>query len=389
MSKKYVEDIRRIAKTDEILKKLPHITPDKDKASILSNRGVGNPEAAFDPCQYLYSTDDGSYSCADIIDGNGPKVQDGTNNHCSVLNTITSMREIDVSPTLLMTLKPDGVFLPPSTSGYLYTSNRAIGYYESYPELFDPINKWAFTTPEEVYDLVITKMAELQGSSPVPQELISTTFATLEDGIGSVNFSTSYPIYFAIYSLASDLSDTQPFNDVIFGLPFNYDYSIDSMSTGGDPDFLACPTAVYAQIPPEEPVETFDLNTIGLFPDSKLMYIPYDAFNEWEQPNALASTGLTSTNSFQLAIDVGSTNLWKPNPDETTAPLKYYDGVSIVNFEFGTSYARTGTIRPAKDGGFVLYETDGGDPIGSCYVFRQNRTLATVINATQLNSFLP
>jgi hypothetical protein len=87
---------------------------------------------------------------------------------------------------------------------------------------------------------------------------------------------------------------------------------------------------------------------------------------------------------FQLAIRPPY-GRWISKEGDTNAPNKYKYGVSTVTFCFadGTRY---GQVRPAKDGGFMLYETatEGGTPIGFARVYRQDRTLVTIVPANQI-----
>lgn len=382
-NKTHIENIRRIAKTEEILKRLPNGTIENDKASIGGTRGTASPsDGAFNPCQYLYRSTDGVYDVADIIDGtDGPKATDGTNNQCTTLNTITGMREIGVSPTLKMVLKPDGQFLP-SIPGYMYTSATALALYSLFPAEFDPVNKWAFSTPEDLVTGLSTILPAVDISFGTVVDTHIDAIDLPNTFIGDFNYSYDYPIYSYAIFFDNTVSNGSFDGGLIIGLPYNYDFTVDSQSLGYPAPLIDGPlTNVSGNIAP--------------FPNGLPVYTyTYSTFTAYIQLNTMDTyqpgddTGITTNDSFQLAIDIGFTNLWKPNPDETTYPTKYTNGVSVVNFEFGTDYTRTGQVRPAKDGGFALFETVGDVPTGTAYIYRQNRTLAIAIPAAQLAPYL-
>ncbi len=347
-NKIFVENVRKIAKTEEILKRLTNSLAEQDKSKIRGGRGVGFATTPYSPCQLLYANTDGVYTFADLVDGiEGPRIQDGGYSHCTQVNTINGMRETGVSPTLPLTLKPDGVFLP-SNGGYYYTSeyliqiwNGGMGGYT-----YSPAN-WFFNSLEETQATIITALAANQPANDPPHTLTLITDITDVD-IDSHHWVNTYPLYYFDGS-ADGITDT------IVGVPSNYDFTIDTFSTG-DPGILEYPT---------------------LFSDHTFAGMGY--FSGLTTPTAAG---------FQLAIDIGVTNLWKPNPAETTAPIKYYHGISIVTFDFGASYSRKGMVRPGKDGGFVIFELSGASPTGNAYIYRRDRTLTNVVPVAQMTPYL-
>lgn len=386
-NKIFIENVRKIAKTDEILKKLPTNNLDVDKASIGKKRGVGlADDSVFNPCQLLYSSTDGVYTFAGLVAGTeGPRIQDGDYNHCAQVNTITGMRETGVSPTLKMILKPDGVFIPLPTD-YMYTSLDIIYLYLSNPELFDPVNKWAFYSPDDVVNFLISIYPAFSGIPYESHELDSEPFFLTEEQISTFNYEITYPVYKYIVLFSSSSSVYSALGGFIFALPFDYDFSIDSQGIMQPPPLIDSPySPTYGGSGATPPIGVPDdeltvyANTYG--------YPFYVWFNSMTVAYGLDPTGIIQ-NAFQLAIDVGATNLWKPNPEETTAPVKYTNGVSIVTFEFGAGYTRTGMVRPAKDGGFMLGETTAGEYINNVYVYRRDRTLTTVVPAAQASAYL-
>lgn len=446
--KKTIEDIRRIAKTNEILKRIPNTTQDKDKGSILSRRGVGYAgELTFNPCQYLYNSDDGSYNMADLIDGvDGPKVSDESS--CDVINTITGCREIGETPTLAMVLKPDGIFTDTATGAILYTSNLIMDRWISNPEEFDSATKWGFLTPEaattktfELFDAVWnTSLFDWVGEVTTPEPYTLTS-----GNIGITNYSTSYPVYSIVMSGSGKERDEDTWlNTCTIGVYSNLDDFPDPSLDGGGsiPTYNTIETAnTINLISPINPSDIpIDLHYPGYWmyyrlgeplggcsapfyfkatnSDVDVIYhstifsIPsdYDATLDPESldidppivygPLVDIVTGDFSqmvlytpeempdfNNGFQLAL-LSDDYLWHTDGENPLNPVKYTNGVSIVDFEFGDGYTRTGRVHPAKNGGFAIYETSAGNPIGSAYIFRHNRTLEIVINYTQLTPYL-
>lgn len=366
MTTKYITDIRKIAKTDELLKRIPNNRPDSDKAPIGKRRGVGfADDAVFNPCQLLYTSTDGVYSFADIVDGKSLKIQDGTYNHCTQLNTITGMRETGSSPTLKMTLKPDGVFFKVPDGTYLYSIewlliDDILKVFHGLPDGYPPPNYWAFTSAQDAADFRLTRLIALDtlytDHSITDLEPVTLT----KDLVAGWNYSVDFPV-FSFNTISSGYigPGTQPdpltTTELVFSVPNSYDYTI--------------------------PPAGFSAGT----------YLQYPTMLDDDITMAYQSNlpGIPNDNSFQLRIRVENDKLWVPNPLETGVPIKYKNGVSIVTFEFGAGYTRKGVVHPAKDGGFLLYETSGGTPIGNVYVFRQDRTLTTVVPVAQMAAYLP
>ncbi len=360
MDNKTIENLKRLLGIDN-LEKIKN-TGVPNKPHIGSNRGVGISAAPLSRCQTIYTGTSGSYSFAGLVDNtSGPKIVDGVFNHCEQVNTITGMRETGTS-SLTMTLKPDGVFFP-SSGGYMYTNTTLIGLWNSSPETypFDPVNKWAFPSAQEAYDFMQDALT-IDNPSNVRIDHALTPEILTEGDIGDYNFSTTYPLYVAW----QDGTEFAPDATYIWGIPINYNFTIDTDGSMLTPPIIEAPFIGTADS------GTFETTFGGI-----------QQYNPTEYSNIVSG--------FQLAIEVASTHLWKPNPDETTAPLKYTNGVSIVTFEFAPpGYTRKGVIRPAKDGGFMLYEVDSGNtPIGLVRVFKNDRTMSTAVPVAQMNVYLP
>jgi hypothetical protein len=366
MTTKYIQDIRKIAKTDEILKKLAKNRPEVDKASIGMKRGVGY-STPFDPCQLIYTTDDGNYTIDGLLAGTaGPKVQDGDYNHCSLVNSITGMRDLDETRTLNLILKPDGEFadLP---EVYRYTSQLFIENYTN--EIIangSATTQLMYDTPQEVADAALDYF-ENNDPSFATHLLEPLEAATVDEAfVEGWNFSTTTPLYtFAIFRSDSMSNPDQYYQDICFGVPANYDYTIQPPGETSSTPLL--------QYPASDPASAFVL-------ERDAMEMIYWYIYEIEE-----------SNTFQLAIDLTATNLWKPNPEESGIyPVKYAQGVSIVRFKFGSGYSRYGMVRPGKDGGFVLFETDetGETATGNAYIYRRTRTLAAVVPVAQMTPYL-
>lgn len=372
MSKKFIEDVRKIAKTDEILKRIPNFPLEKDKSSILAGRGEGFPAQNFDPCQFLYSAETSSYTFADLVDGiDGPRIQDGEFNSCAQVNTITGMRETGVSPTLKMILKPDGIFIN-SSSAYVYTSIDII----SDPNLWDTTTKWYYPTYQEI----ISKIEDFYGCTAIasPTEVVLPTL----DSLGNpVDDGWNFDITQTLYSVAYEYNTGGGgfIGGYIFRIAASTDLTINSHSAAGSALFIDFPGQTFQEggSPPGFPYTEYVIDGVTNYEFLETMTTVADV----EDPNI--------QNSFQLAVDVGGTNLWKPDPAESTAPLKYNNGVSTVVFEFEPpSYSRTGIVTPGKDGGFVLYELSGATPINNAYVYRRDRTLAAIVPVAQMQAYL-
>ncbi len=357
MTKTFIENIKIIAKTDELLKKIPNVKPEVDKASIGSKRGVAfADDDVFEPCKLMYTSTDGVFTFAQLVDDapGTPRIQDGTYNQCSQVNTITEMRETATDPALRMILKPDGFFLiadPENPS-------------EPDPEAppFDPDTPWEDTDNYTTGTLRYYRSLAAATGAPMDTDTYGGWIYYLDGGIpyymdwiplgetfeGGDETAYAYPNYNigtipVGYPSLSPISDTVHFEQ---GVQYQYTWS----SLGGLP---FAPGAVFAA-----------RRTDGLPP----LPPPTDEY-------------------FQLAIDP-KTRLWKPNPDETTAPSKYVNGVSTITMDFGADYSRKGVVRPAKDGGFLIYETSSGVPIGKVHVYRQDRTLSTIVPVSLLEVYL-
>jgi hypothetical protein len=439
---KYVQDVRKIAKTDELLKRLTNNKLPTDKASIGMRRGVGTDDNVFDPCQLLYSNTDGAYTFTELVDGiEGPKIQDGEYNHCTQLNTITGMRETDSDPTLEMILKPDGVFLPADGSSVVYTSDLIMYDYDANPESYDPVTKWGFSTPQEAADKVQELFYAMQvfynGTGVSGEATEPEIFEVTEEDIGITNYSVDYAVYSTTVSASGNTGDeetwqltcgsvydnTEDFPEPGFEeLPFIY-VSPETANTVtvsvSAPNNFGVGDWTYYRL--TEAIEGCDFpfyyhpaNTHTVIEQTYLIFSIPASYNPNLDPEEYETSPIVygptcngggevfeamvayfpaemptfSSTSFQLAIEIGASNLWKPNPDESTAPLAYKNGVSIVTFEFDTDYTRQGKIIPGKDGGFVLFETSSDVPVGDAYIYRRDRTLSTVVPVAMMQPYL-
>ncbi len=390
----YIDNIQKITKTGEFRKKLPQIPPEKNKSKILGNRGIGYASAGeiYNPCQKLYDANSGRYTFADLVDGvAGPKKQDSAYNYCDQLNTITGLRETNSSPVKYMQLKPDGVFIPVSNTSYWYTTLWCLFSYTyeySIPGMSAIFNEnlWAFSTPENAAEasrqinairssylyggdyISTVAIGDLVTTTITEEQLHSYTYDNIDHG--AFNFKTTYPLAFYTIVINSISNPPRAITDYVFGLPFDYNFTIDTPSSGGSILYVECPFS------------NMDLGVEPPFPAPVFESMTQQAVEE-----PLPTPGETVT--FLLALESVS-GLWKANPEDLEAtPLKYHNGVSIVAFDFGPTYNRKGEIHPAKDGGFMLYETSAGMPINNVYVYRRDRTLFNVVPASQIAAFYP
>ncbi len=380
----FIDNVRKIALTNDILKRLPQIPPDKDKGRILGNRGVGvtTTSTVFNPCQSLYSDADGTFTFADLVDGvAGPKLQDGTYNHCDQVNTITGIKEVnDLRSVKQIRLKPDGMVLADAASvasGYWYTTDLLLSTVITDSDFDQPLtgaseNQWAFNTPQEALDFTIaTREFTLPGFISHTSSALTATTVTDVD-ISGYNWSTAYPLYFYVTSDLASPPTAYDMNGYLYGIPYNYDFRLDDHGSG-------LPVHVEVPIidnPPPAPSVFANMDTFQVFETN---------FGTYDPPFPLQVP-----TTFQLYID-STSGLWKPDPATLSiTPLKYHNGVSIVSFYFGTTFTRTGEVHPAKDGGFMLYEVSApGVPINNVYVYRHDRTLSAVIPASQVHAYYP
>lgn len=364
MANRFRDDIRKIAQTDELLRRIKDPKEKLDKASIAVQRGVGISAAPFDPCQTLYSTDDGVYTMKGLIDGTeGPQLVDGEYNKCQLVNKITEMYDIDDN-ALKCTLKPDGVF-DPEDSSYWYTSSLIL--YNIYPA--DTTEPLFYATITELQDRIQQYTIDTTPTYVFGEWADPTYLTVTTADIAGHNWTVDYP-----FGLINEVRGSEVgVWDNFWAYPRNYDSTIDSFSSGNTPqiyDATSYSTAIHAGDPVIEVLPGFSMYPIdgvevGI---ASLPKIDRDA-------------------GFQLAW-MREDALWEPNPDSTIAPIKYTNGVSTVRIGFGTS--RYATVTPAKDGGFAVYETNVSYvPTGLARVYRGDRTLAAVIPVAQLAAYLP
>jgi len=486
MTNKNVDNIRKIALTDELLKRFSNEKSQTDKATIKSRRGVGfaDDTTVFNPCQLLYRNTDGNYTFADLIDGAAgtPRIQDGDYNHCVTVNTITGMREIGQSPDKQMILKPDGLFFIPTVADLTtyYSSALIQQDWLDNPGRYDSNTKWAFPTAQEAADVTLRIHRSSFGNPEIVAEIEPATITDVD--IGDHNFSEDYPLYTT--ELTGGFATDTPWEDADFtgtgdisyymskffsvGAPsdietyggwYVYDgegnpYLLDWLPLGistpeGVGSEYAYPSSNVTTIPTGYP--SFYLSplsdTVNFDEGVEYQYtyaasgdLPFSPGNifAWRRTSDLPSVSTTKVyiwgipsdydfeadptssgetppiisapvsddagdfasmalylpletpdgiTSFQLGI-IGATRLWKPNPDEDTAPLKYKNGVSVITMDFGTDYSRTGVVRPAVNGGFLIYETVASVPVNKAYVYRQDRTLYATVPVALLDNYL-
>ncbi len=375
-NKIFVDNIRKIARTEDIEKRLPQVPPSQDKGRILGNRGVGltTAETVYNPCQQLYGYLDGLYTFADLVDGvAGPKVQDTNSSDCAKINTITGLRETGVSPNLTICLKPDGVLIPKNYEVWYVCQFAFLG--QSFGMDPDPTFIYFYGS---IQDAMTAALVAIEDYLPISASIISTTpfmnlgiFYASQTYVNGETANEGHPLSFTkdtIFNISSsDIVDTiygsHTIYDSIMSLPKSYDFA-SILGTGTRAVTIPQPNST-APISGQSPFTVGG----GMLVPSSIPTIP--------------------TQTFELILDIAS-GLWKSDPTDTEAPLKYNSGVSIVAFEFGPTYTRKGEVHPAKDGGFMLYEVSApGVPINNVYVYRHDRTLSAIVPAAQISSYYP
>ena len=368
MSNRFRDDIRRIAETEELKKAIKPVKDRTDKKPIERTRGVGISEVPFDPCKTLYSQDDGIYSMAGLIDGTeGPQIVDGEYNKCQQINTITGSYDL-VDTSLNAVLKPDGVFLPATKYYASYRVMSTCAFFGDFTTLpfLDSVHGWWYTSKEDAFNAGCEAMEYFYDSigdtvtfttSSVVQEpltedyILDILYDSFEERYvyKENTLTTSTVIYVSATSVSGDDIGFTESWDVVREFNDTLDYFI----------LIDDPTTAYFMLPGRQ--------------------VP--GIDGWG--NTLVTGGLDDYYpGFQLAIDRNNTFLWFPQPNTSAAPTKYRLGASVLKMGFGVG--RVGNIVPAKDGGFILYETVADVPTGFARVFRADRTLSTVVPVAQL-----
>ncbi len=386
MSRRLVDNIRKIAKTKELESRIKLVKPDTDKNAIGINRGTGYPteDETFATCQTLYSGENGAYAFEDIVDGTDePGIVDGGYNACEQINTIIDMNECG-DEALDMYLKPDGVYLDldntAGTDGLIWTSNYALACFYAVGEDtgMEAPDLWSSATAEDAKDKLETLLGIFQD---VPGNISGGFAGAVAFDMGALEEvslpSDEWPEDQTVYKIAvNEMGDPTPiYYYYIFAIPASYDPR---------------PTeAEYNAVCSEDSYDS------GL--DS--LYFPNLDYETGDYLAVCSAGSLRGTqylqgitkpdlgiNAFQLALNA-TTGLWTPNAGEPF-PVKYTQGVNIVKVCFGDG--RMGLVRPAKDGGFMLYEIDISDvPVGYARVYRNNRTLVAIVPVAQLGFYLP
>ena len=83
--------------------------------------------------------------------------------------------------------------------------------------------------------------------------------------------------------------------------------------------------------------------------------------------------------------------IWTPNIHDSEVPTDHKKPMSTVNFKMGPD--RYGMISPAKNGGMIMYETDGpppaNTPIGTAMYIRSDKTIGGFVPATDVYTYIP
>ena len=105
-------------------------------------------------------------------------------------------------------------------------------------------------------------------------------------------------------------------------------------------------------------------------------YCPVVAPTE-EYWQAVSGSGLQTQEQYSLKYVLGQFNT---SPFDLEAPLKYTHGEqSRIDFKFDGA-TRFGAVEAGPDGGYMIYETNavGNDPTSDIKIYRQNGTLSTI-----------
>ncbi len=367
MTNRFRDDIRRIAETDDLKKRIKPAGERLDKASIKAQRGIGVSQAPFDPCKTLYSADDGVYSMEGVIDGTeGPKLVDGERNECQQVNTIKGMYDLDDTDRKIV-LKPDGVFLNEDFT-YYYTSD-IINYMYSLDDtvnlFYDTVEKAANMSESFYIDL----LSDPSFKWDVPLSLVGIT----DEAIGDHNFGVNYPVYFLAPKVAG-----YPQWDIVFGYPISYDSELDTFSSGKTPQLYDAPAVGVA-------TPTGGISYVNSYPGSMYQYFGNEY---WGAPSSDLKK-VSEYAGFQLALKLEQ-GRWMPNPDsEVTYPTQCTNGVSIVHVGFGDpDDNRIVNIIPGKDGGFIIFEATLPVPSTVIRVYRSDRTLSAVSTYNLLSAYV-
>ncbi len=73
---------------------------------------------------------------------------------------------------------------------------------------------------------------------------------------------------------------------------------------------------------------------------------------------------------------------------QTAGILPKYDGVPVRQIKANFGIARIGVVKPAINGGFLLYEEIGNAPSGTVYVYDNTRAFVVAVPAAQIGQYL-
>lgn len=106
-----IDKIKKIARTDELDKKIKKVDLPQNRGTWEGNRGIATSNVTPDTvCPLYYSTSDNSYDIGDIIDGvAGPQLGD----KCARINSVTGLTDFDTTfagDTVHLVIQLDGIF---------------------------------------------------------------------------------------------------------------------------------------------------------------------------------------------------------------------------------------------------------------------------------------
>jgi hypothetical protein len=312
----------------------------------------------------------------DLIDGvREPQLNDGELNKCDTLDTIIGLYNNN-SPFQNMRLNPDGIERT-ATTGTTTTYYIAQGLTSEYRNYY-----YGLVSPGDYIDILL---APTFGSPPAAFGYLSSSLANAVTLI--TTYYTNQDLYFestapghdfvSTVGSASSITPTIPWPTALFPVyTIPITWTDNGVASGSACEFI---TAFTTDLNPSEWTKYLTLPygpSSCVAADSSITYNDVDA-SLYSPPVA----------PFQLTLSTSS-GMWEHTVGEPY-PTKYENPVSSIAFSFGVN--RWGLLRPAKDGGFMIYETAEASsvPIGDVRVYRYNRTLRTKVASTNMNYYLP
>lgn len=327
MPDRFAQDIRRIVGYDETKKSLD---TSEDKGAINGTRGIAFQSADG----FAGTTGDSStqYGASDIIDNVGEFPTNGA----GTLDAIDDI--VDCATGKDMKLRLDGILEPPT--GWNSDGSPPEGYYDG--------TITVTSVSGDGLDVFEWTQGERWGSDPSGSPTISY-FSTAGQAMDDMKARTS------AIGLGSTLT----------AIAYETTGSGQYRMTWSTPNFVEFVTRV--------PGCTLDIDE-GC-PGTE----PAGLAPEWP-----------ADNEMQLIWDGEKFTVPESEPDADRVS-KYTDNKhSTVDFCFGPGGARQGTITPTATGGFAVYETSGGSPIGSATIYGSDRKVIVQVDAaTGLDMYLP